>query len=128
MALEWYTRGTLIGASVVQLSLAGFHSSGSSTAPARLLNPGNREPLVTSTVPSARIVAVACRLANCMVLARSLQLGCAAFKSITSAVLVGASVASTPPIARILPSSYITARAIDAVPVAETHWRPGSGS
>ena len=49
---------------VDQDSVAGFHSSAARTAAATLLNPAPLVPWVTRTCPSARIVALSCRLAK----------------------------------------------------------------
>ena len=89
---------------MVQLSVAGSHISAANTGVAVLLNPGPLVPPVTSTLPSGSSVALRWRRANAMD-PTSRQAGVAAFRSITSAALVGG---STPPITSTLPSSYIT--------------------
>ena len=60
-AVEWYVRPCASGAMVVQDSVAGFQSSASSTGRVMSFHPGPLVPWVTSTSPSARIVAFICR-------------------------------------------------------------------
>src|SRR6476660_9697980 len=90
---------------IVQDSVVGFHSSAECTAPAWSLNPGPLVPPVTSTLPSARSVALVWRRANAMP-GTVRQAGEAWLRSITSADAVGG---SPPPAYRILPGAYITA-------------------
>ena len=75
---------------VDQDSVAGFHSSAARTAVPTLLKPGPLVPWVTSTCPSARIVAFNCRLAKAIP-ATLRQNGDAWLRSMTSAELVGGS-------------------------------------
>src|SRR6476660_7003420 len=92
---------------LVHISVLGFHSSATLTAPAWSLNPGPLVPPVTSTLPSARMVAFIWRRAKAM-LGTVRQAGAPWFglRSITSADDVGG---SPPPAYRIFPGAYITA-------------------
>src|SRR5262245_3106339 len=97
-------RGIWALAIVVQVSVVGSHISAAKTGVLGLLNPGPLVPPVTSTFPSGRRVAFCCRRANAIE-PTDRHAGVDAFRSITSAVLVGG---SEPPATRTLPSSYIT--------------------
>src|SRR5687768_4732217 len=85
--------------------LAGFHRSAASTAllVGALLKPLALVPPVTSTVPSARSVALVWRRATDIDPTRDHVR--APSRSITSAVAVG----EPPPTTRIFPASYMTA-------------------
>src|SRR5918994_1427706 len=97
---------------VVHSPVFGFHSSAWRIAPAWLLNPGALVPPVTSTLPSAKMVAFICRRGNAM-LPVLRQAGAAWVRSMTSADAVGAltycGAPLPPPAYRILPGAYITA-------------------
>ena len=111
---------------VVQFSVAGSHISAANTGVLVLLNPGPLVPPVTSTFPSGRSVALSCRRAKAIE-ATERQAGVDAFRSMTSAVLVGG---SPPPMTKTLPSSYITDDVVVAVDVDAVirHHCPGSGT
>src|SRR2546423_8612046 len=96
-------RITALLASVVQVPVAGLHSSAACTAPAGLLNPEAPVPPVTSTSPVGKIVAFMCRRAYAIEPAY-LHVGFASFRSMTSAGLVGG--ALPPPAARNFPRSW----------------------
>ena len=106
MAIEWYSRGTVALASVLQISVTGSHSSAAYTASvlSEFENPGPPVPPVTNTFPSGSMRAFACRRAYAIgaVLRHA---GVVCVRSITSAVLVAG---SDPPATRILPGWYIT--------------------
>src|SRR6185369_6043787 len=106
-AAEWYSRGTVALAIVVQVSVAGFHNSAEKTAVVVLLWPGPDVPPVASTVPSGSKVALTWRRATLMD-ATARQAGAGTFKSITSANGTGG---SPPPVTMILPGAYMTADA-----------------
>src|SRR4051794_605934 len=89
-------------AMVVQLPVAGFHSSAARILPEASL-PGALEPPVTSTLPSGNNVAFTFRRAYAIGLVYC-QAGEGALRSMISAVLVGV----PPPVTSILPSSYMT--------------------
>src|SRR6478672_8074019 len=103
MAAEWYSRGADALASMVQVSVAGFHNSAAKTGVPALLCPGPYVPPVTSTVPSGNSVLLRWRRGMLMD-ATERHDGVSAFRSMTSAVAVGG---SAPPATRILPSAYI---------------------
>ncbi len=105
MAEEWYSRGTDALASMVQVSVAGFHNSAAKTGVVALLCPGPDVPPVASTVPSGNSVLLTWRRGMFMD-ATERHDGVAAFRSMTSAVAVGG---SAPPATRILPSAYMAA-------------------
>ena len=90
---------------MVQTPVAGSHSSADKTGVAALLNPGPLVPPVTSTFPSGSTVVFICRRAT-LIEPTARHAGTPAFRSMTSAVLVGG---SAPPTVRIFPGSYITA-------------------
>src|SRR5690242_6934143 len=94
-------------ASVVHDSVAGSHSSAARTAAfvGGLLKPDAFVPPVTSTLPSANIVALLCLRATAID-ATERHAPVPALMSITSAEAIGG---SPPPTMKILPTSYMTA-------------------
>src|SRR5262245_52935829 len=94
-------------ASEVHFPVDGFHSSATSTRPDATFTP-LLVPPTTSTVPSGRATAFACRRAN-RIDSVNCHVGDVALRLMISAVLVGSpAVLRPPPIAIIRPVSYMT--------------------